>query len=144
MSARWFPWLFAALFVPVFAINGVLVSSAFRSNTGLVSDRSFDTGQDYNRIIAAGRQQPGWNAEIKATAAEIAVTLRDASGEKLRGLKVAGRLFSPVDPQPDQELALAEDSDGVYRQSLKLPRAGQWQAELMANDFAIEQRLVLR
>jgi len=144
MSARWFPWLFAALFLPVFAINGVLIRSAFHSNTGLVSDRAFDTGQGYNRIIAAGRQQPSWTAELKATPDAIEVTVRDEAGQIRRGLAITGRLFSPVDPQPDQTLALTEDSDGIYRQELHLPRAGQWQAELMADDFAIQQRLVIR
>jgi nitrogen fixation protein FixH len=155
-SFRWIPWLIAATFIPVLAINGVLVQQALHSSTGLVSDRSFDTGQDYNRIIAVGKKQEalGWKTDVTLTPGEnrhrawVAVSVRDFSGERLRGLTVVGRLYSPVDPQPDQNLALTEGEDGLYRQELDLPRAGQWDAQLMAKrgeeSFAIDQRLVLR
>jgi nitrogen fixation protein FixH len=153
---RWIPWAIAASFVPVLGINGLLVQQALHSNTGLVSDHAFDTGQDYNRVIAAGRKQQalGWKAEIALTRnagearARITVRVRDAAGAALRGLELGGRLYSPVDPQPDQSLSLAEGEDGVYRQDIDLPRSGQWDAQLVArqgeDSFAIDQRLILR
>jgi nitrogen fixation protein FixH len=154
---RWIPWLFAALFLPVLAVNIALVKLALSSSTGLVSDHAFDTGQGYNRVIAAGRKQAelGWHSEIALQAlaggghrGRLLVTLTDAAGAPLRGLTVSGRLYSPVDPQPDQDVTLSEAGDGHYQQEVTLPRAGQWQAQLTAardaDSLAIEQRLVLR
>jgi len=155
-SFRWIPWAIAATFVPVLAINGVLVEKALHSSTGLVSDRAFDTGNDYNRVIAAGRKQQelGWSSEISLTPtgsghhARLVVTMRDAEGKNLRGLSLNGRLYSPVDPQPDQAIQLAEAEDGSYGQEVDLPRAGQWDAQLMAqkgeDSFSIVERLILR
>jgi nitrogen fixation protein FixH len=155
---RWIPWALAAMFLPVAAVNGLLVKLALSSNTGLVSDNAFDTGQSYNQIIAAGQKQQalGWKAVTQLQPlpaadsphrARLIVSLRDATGAPLHGLKVSGRLYSPVDPQPDQAVSLTESGDGQYRQDLSLPRGGQWDAQLMAwgeaKGFAIEQRLVL-
>jgi nitrogen fixation protein FixH len=155
-SYRWIPWSFVLLFLPVMAVNILLVRLAFSSNTGLVSDHAFDTGQSYNQVIAAGEQSRalGWRSEISLTAsgpahqALISLSIRDRNGHGLSGLAVSGRLYSPVDPQPDQMIHLTEDGDGHYSQTLLLPRQGQWDAQLLAASpsgrFAIDQRLILR
>ena len=152
MSARWIPWSIASLFIPVFAVNGLLVHYALSSNTGLVTERAFDTGQSYNAVIAEGKRQDslGWKAEAAIEPlpgpghrASIVVAVTEAASEPVVGLKLAGRLFSPVDPQPDQPLVLAEEVPGHYRQTVALPRGGQWALQLMANGYAVEQRLTL-
>lgn len=158
--SNWIPWALAGLFLPVIAVNLLLVHLALSSNTGLVSDAAFDTGQSYNRIIAAGQQQHalGWRAEVTLTksnaadAARITLVLLDSAGRRMGGVKITGRLYSPVDPLPDQSVSLVETADQDYAQELSLPRRGQWDAQLIAHvvtsdgvqDFAIDQRLVLR
>jgi nitrogen fixation protein FixH len=152
-DSLWIPWLLAGLFPPVIAVNALLVVLALRSNTGLVSDNAFDTGQSYNRIIAAGLKQAalGWRVTARlqggAGDARLQVTVRDADGAPLRGLTISGRLYSPVAPQPDQKIVLQEQVGGLYGQSLVLPRGGQWDAQLVAlrdgTSYAIDQRLIL-
>jgi len=152
----WIPWLFVLVFVPVIAVNVLLIRLALNSNTGLVTDRAFDTGQSYNAVIAAGDQQAalGWEAAIDIQPAPrpeaphriaLTVTLNDAAGKPLTGLTVSGRVVSPVDPQPDSDAALVENAGGRYRQAFVLPRAGQWELQLVATDgtarYAIQQRL---
>ena len=152
----WIPWLFVLVFVPVIAVNVLLIRFAMSSNTGLVTDHAFDTGQSYNAVIAAGDRQAalGWQAVVDIQAAPrpdaehrvaLTVTLNDASGKALTGLTVSGRVVSPVDPQPDIDAALVETAGGRYRQTFTLPRAGQWELQLVATDgtarYAIQQRL---
>ncbi len=152
----WIPWLYVLMFIPVIAVNVLLVRYALSSSTGLVTYRAFDTGQDYNAVIGAGRRQEalGWQVSIEALATPLAtefhrstvtVTFADADGKALTGLTVAGRMFSPVDPQPDIPVTLVEIAGGRYRQMIVLPRAGQWVLQLVATDgsaqYAIDQRL---
>jgi nitrogen fixation protein FixH len=152
----WIPWLFVLVFIPVIAVNVLLIRLALTSNTGLVTDHAFDTGQSYNSVIAAGEQQAalGWQSAIDLQPASrpeaphrvaLTVTMTDASGKALSGLTVSGRVVSPVDPQPDIDAALVETAGGRYRQTFALPRAGQWELQLVASDgtarYAIQQRL---
>lgn len=152
----WIPWVYVLLFVPVIAVNVALIRLALSSNTGLVTDRAFDTGQSYNSVIAAGARQQalGWQSTVDVQPAPlpdkphrvvVVVAMADPSGKPLAGLTVSGRLFSPVDPQPDLDVVLVETAGGRYREMLSLPRAGQWELQLVATDgaaqYAIQQRL---
>jgi nitrogen fixation protein FixH len=152
---RWIPWFYVLMFVPVIAVNIVLIRLALSSNTGLVSDHAFATGQSYNAVIAAGERQQalGWQAATDAQPAAqaeaphriaLSVALTDSAGKPLTGLTISGRVVSPVDPQPDTAVTLVE-TGGHYRQAVALPRAGQWELQLIATDganqFAIVQRV---
>lgn len=152
----WIPWAFVVVFIPVIAVNVLLIRMALSSNTGLVTDHAFDTGQGYNAVIAAGARQQalGWQAAIDVQPAplpdaphRVALTIgmADQSGLPLKGLTIAGRVTSPVDPQPDIDAVLVENAGGRYRQQLSLPRAGQWELQLVVSDgtsqYAIQQRL---
>lgn len=151
--SRWIPWLYVAVFVPVIAVNILLVRLALSSSTGLVTDRAFDTGQSYNSVIAAGARQQalGWQAAIDMQPGPqphkmaLAIAMTGSDGKALTGLTVAGRLVSPVDPQPDIVVTLVETAGGRYRTTLSVPRAGQWELQLVATDgagqFAIVQRI---
>lgn len=148
----WIPWLYVLMFVPVIAVNVLLVRLALSSNTGLVTDRAFDTGQSYNAVIAAGARQAelGWQSKVDVMGegphrVALTVAMTDAKGAALSGLTVSGRIVSPVDPQPDVAVTLVETGGGQYRETISLPRAGQWELQLIASgsagQFAIVQRL---
>jgi nitrogen fixation protein FixH len=152
----WIPWLYVLAFIPVFAINVLLIRVALSSSTGLVTDRAFDTGQSYNAVIAAGTRQAalGWHVATDIQPASLPgephritllVEMRDANGQPLSGLTLGGSIVSPVDPQPDIPVVLAENAGGRYRQKIVLPRAGQWELRLIAangeSQFVIQQRL---
>ena len=152
----WIPWLYVLMFVPVIAVNVLLVHIALSSNPGLVTDRAFDTGQSYNAVIAAGARQAelGWQSQVDVQPAAqgdvphrvaLGVAMSDSGGKALSGLTVSGRIVSPVDPQPDVPVALVETAAGHYRATVALPRAGQWELQLVASgpagQYAIVQRL---
>lgn len=152
----WIPWLYVLAFLPIVAVNVLLIRVALTSSTGLVTDRAFDTGQSYNAVIAAGARQAalGWHAEtdVRATPlpgephrVTVIVEMTDSFGKPLSGLIVAGSAVSPVDPQPDIPVTLVETAGARYRAMIALPRAGQWELQLVASaggaQFAIVQRL---
>lgn len=152
----WIPWIYVIAFIPIFAVNILLIRLALSSSTGLVTDRAFDTGQSYNAVIAAGERQTalGWHAGTDVRAAPlpgephriaILIEMTDSSGKPLSGLTLAGSIVSPVDPQPDIPVTLVETAGARYREMIVLPRAGQWELQLVASEggtqFSVVQRL---
>jgi len=152
----WIPWLYVLVFIPVIAVNVLLVRLALSSNTGLVTEHAFDTGQSYNSVIAAGARQAelGWQSAVDIEPAArpesphrvtFGVAMSDSASQPLHGLTISGRIVSPVDPQPDVAVTLVETGEGHYRGSVSLPRAGQWELQLLASggtgQYAIVQRL---
>ena len=66
MPSRFIPWLFAAGMTFVVAVNGVLVYFALGTWSGLVVERPYERGVQYNRVLeAVARQEAlGWQFEI--------------------------------------------------------------------------------
>lgn len=151
----WIPWTFVAGFLLVVAVNGVLIWFAATSWTGLVTDRAYDRGLDYNRNLeaAAAMAALGWRAKlVAATRAdgrhEFVLEARDGEGEPLNGLFVEGKLERPVHEGADRELVFAPVGRGLYRAVLDALPPGQWHAHLRltrgAQRFVLSERLVLR
>jgi uncharacterized protein YqcC (DUF446 family) len=63
----WIPWVFVIAMAIVIAVNAVMVSFALGSWNGLVVDRSYERGLQYNQILAAQRQQDalGWQVQAR-------------------------------------------------------------------------------
>ena len=151
----WIPWTFVAGFLVVVAVNGVLIWFAATSWTGLVTDRAYDRGLEYNRNLeaAAAMAALGWQAKlVAATRAdggrELTLEVRDKSGEPLAGLVIEGKLERPVHEGADRTLAFAPIGRGLYRARLDDLPAGQWHAHLRltrgSDRFVVSERLVFR
>lgn len=151
----WIPWVFVGGFAVVVAVNAALVLVAARSWTGLVTERPYDRGLDYNRNLeaAAAMAELGWTARLVATRGaagghELTLEVRDRGGAPVGGLAVEGTLERPLAPDLDRPLALAPVGPGLYRVHLELPEGGQWHARLRlrrgAERMVVSERLVLR
>ncbi len=151
----WIPWVFVGGFAVVVAVNAALVVLAARSWTGLVTERPYDRGLDYNRNLeaAAAMAELGWTARLVATAAaggghDLTLEVRDRGGQPVGGLAVEGTLERPLGPDLDRPLALAPVGPGLYRVHLELPEGGQWHAHLRLRRgperMVVSERLVLR
>jgi nitrogen fixation protein FixH len=157
----WFvPWLFVLGFVIVFAANGGLVYFAVRSAPGLVSDRAYDEGVNYNRVLAraAAEDALGWRAKVAFAAGApvqnltrpgtIKVTLRERGGAALSGAVVALRIERPLGPDDAMTLRLDEGQPGEYAAPLTLPQIGQWEvhvtARRAADAFEMTKRIEIR
>lgn len=151
----WIPWTFVGGFALVVAVNAALVLVAVRSWTGLVTERPYDRGLDYNRNLAAAAAMAelGWTARLAATAVpaggyELTLEVRDRGGAPVGGLAVEGTLERPLQAGLDHPIVLAQQGPGLYRARVELPAAGQWHARLRlhrgAERMVVSERLVLR
>lgn len=151
----WIPWTFVGGFALVVAVNAALVLVAARSWTGLVTERPYDRGLDYNRNLeaAAAMAELGWTAKLLAAPAaaggyELTLEVRDRGGAPVGGLAVEGTLERPLQAGLDHPIALVQQGPALYRARVELPAAGQWHARLRlrrgAERMVVSERLVLR
>jgi nitrogen fixation protein FixH len=155
-SYRWIPWVIAAGLGVVVIVNGALAYFAETSSTGLVTEHPYESGREYNHVLAAAAASDalGWHGHLGFAAApgsrsgELAVDITDRAGQPLRGLTVGAVIVSPVAPQPDARVELAEAGDGRYQATLALSRLGQWDVRIAARRgsdfFEFEQRIVVK
>jgi len=70
-SYRWIPWSFAGALGVVVMVNGALAYLAVSSSTGLVTEHPFESGNGYNRVLAAAAAQDalGWHGTLAFAAA---------------------------------------------------------------------------
>jgi nitrogen fixation protein FixH len=153
---RWIPWVIAAGLGVVVIVNGALAYFAETSSTGLVTEHPYESGREYNRVlaVAAASDALGWHGHLDFAAApgsrhgELAVELADRAGQPLRGLTVGAIIVSPVAPQPDTRLPLVEAGNGRYQAMLALSRLGQWDVRVAARRgsdfFEFEQRIIIK
>ncbi|MGO8916801.1 MAG: FixH family protein [Stellaceae bacterium] len=152
---RWIPWAIAGGLGVVVVVNGALAYFAVSSSTGLVTEHPFESGNDYNRVLAAAAAEDalGWRGTLGFTATgagagEIAVELADRAGRKLSGLAVTARVTRPVEPLPATSLTLVEAEAGHYRGPVALTRQGQWEVHVAARRgsdvFDFTQRIIVK
>ena len=154
-SDRWIPWYFVAFFATLVSVLGVMAYFAVHSYSGLVTQHAYEKGLAYNTTLQAAAQQEalGWKGTFTLTPAETpetfraAFTLRDAAEAPLNNATVKLWLMRPTEDGLDQTLPLAPEGKGRYSATVRLPRHGQWQAQLAATvqgkNFQMEQRVVV-
>lgn len=152
----WIPWLFVLGFAVVFVANGGVVYFALHSAPGTVSDRSYDEGLNYNRVLARAAAQDalGWQGQVMfmPTGPEqghghpgiLAVKLYDHGGMALVGAEVEARILRPVGPDNTIELRLGEQRPGEYVAPMALPQIGQWEVRVVARRAADEFEMAKR
>ncbi|MBV1797064.1 FixH family protein [Siccirubricoccus sp. G192] len=145
--SRWIPWAFAAGMLTVVAVNGVLITSALSTFTGVTVSQSYDRGRAYNQVLAeAARQEAlGWRAEVTLGEGALRVMVLDAAGQPVRG-RLEGVLRRPLERE-EMPLDLAAIAPGAWLAPVAL-RPGQWEARLSlagaeGQHLDIRQRLVV-
>jgi len=130
-----------AMFGVVIAVNLVFVYFALDTFTGVSRENPYQDGLAYNEVLAARDAQRGlgWQGDVSFGSAgageeRITVTLSDATGAPLSGLALDGVLRRPTHEGMDQALAWQELSPGSYSAAVVLPRRGNWDLEVVADD----------
>ena len=136
----------------IFAVNGVFLVSALRTNTGIVSQQPYRKGLDYNRRIAADERQHtlGWTgdasiaastearidpngATITAGHGSVSLVLKDRYGRPVTGLRVRGFVGRRSRERFDIPLAVPETpSPAIYRADVRGLAPGNWLLQLEA------------
>jgi len=139
---------------PVVAVNGVMVYFAIGTWSGLVLEKPYERGVQYNRLLEAATRQDGlgWQFDIALETGcgmtLVVVQARDAAGVPLSGLQLRATVERPVEKEEHVASFLAEDEPGRYTAMLEPLRPGQWQTRLVAergaDSASAAQRQVLR
>ncbi len=124
-----------AFFGVIIAVNMVLMTLALRTDNGLVVKNSYVASQNFNRDQAEARMQAAlnWSVALQRQDGRLTMTYRDAGGEPLRDLQVAGRVGRPVTARDDRAIVLTEAGQGRYTAELPLA-SGYWDIDLTATD----------
>lgn len=152
--SAWIPWAFAGAFVFVVAVNVVLIVAASRSWTGVVTETPFDTGNDYNRVLAEAQREGGlgWKVEAQGLRLDdgrvrIDVTVATAPGAAPE-TDLDGTLLRPIGMHAPVPLAFRSLGGGRYEADVKGAEAGNWELRLSVRgkdgDLHTSRRLFLK
>ncbi|MEX0298045.1 MAG: FixH family protein [Kordiimonas sp.] len=148
-SDRFIPWYFVAFFVGLAIWDGIFVYVATTTHTGVVTDKSYDRGINYNETIAAAEAQSalGWAGEIEFKNGQLASLLTDANGRAIVGARVDAHFFRPTQAGGDFTINLTEVSDGRYVSSALSAAPGQWEVRVFVEwkqkQFQTAERIVV-
>ena len=149
----WIPWLFAAFFALVVAVNGAMIWIALSSWTGLATNQAYDRGLTYNRNLGAAARQAalGWRPALAvglgATGGEVELAVADAADKPITDAEIVVRFERPTSDGLDFAVTLEAAAPGVYLGGFVPPPAGAWNlhATIRRGDalFVHDQRVVL-
>jgi nitrogen fixation protein FixH len=147
---RWIPWIFVGGMLTVFLVNAVLVFFAMSSWSGIATDRPFERGLAYNRLLAAAAAEEalGWKAEIAYRDGGLTVLLRDADDRPIEGAALSFEARRPLERHASIGAVFASAGMGRYEARVDDLRPGQWDIRLavVRGDAAahLGRRIVVR
>jgi nitrogen fixation protein FixH len=118
-----------SVFGVVFAVNGFMAYSAFRTISGVQRGATYEAGLRYNATLAEQRAQEAlhWTHTSELLpGSRVAVTVADANGTPVAGLSIEGWLERPAAKDTDRKLTFKEVGAGRYEASDASPEAGAW------------------
>lgn len=151
----WIPWLFVGGFAIVLAVNGVMLTIALDSFTGIETEQAYKKGLAYNEQIDAAERQAelGWQVALAAeqsgpSEARIALEVADRTGRPLDGAEVVASLVRPTQAGHDRSAALTPSAPGRYGATVALPLQGLWDLSVEIRHprghYRVTDRLVLQ
>lgn len=125
--------IFVAFFGTVASADAFLVTSAFRTWSGLDEQSPYQASQRYNAELRRAAEQDALGWRLDATAvrypeavASINVTVADDGGRPIRGQSLRARLERPTDKRQDLRVELNEVGAGTYEARAESVARGQW------------------
>jgi nitrogen fixation protein FixH len=153
-------WTLLTALAIVSAVNGIFIYKAVSTYSGDVANEPYRKGLNYNQRIEADERQAqlGWNSQIdlRGDQGPVVVTLRQAGGEPVTGLAVAGEMGRAATRHDDVKFTARETSPGVYEAPVRAGpgswivnftamRSGEGQPVFRARKrFCLDSKLVVR
>lgn len=127
-DARWMTWWVVGFFATFMIVDIIMVTLAVRTQTGVVVDRPYERGLDYNATIAAAQDQQalGITAIITYQDQVLRLHLRDAQNKSVRAHSITATVMRPVHAHTDQNIRLIDTKDGSYQSGPLSLGAGAW------------------
>lgn len=130
-KGTWVLLSFIAFFGLIVVVNGVFITTALSTHSGVITDRPYEKGLAYDDMLKEAYAQPAIQQKAVFENNVLRWTLSDETGRPLDA-NVKARLVRPTDDNHDFEIILKKTGDGVYETSLNLPMRGRWEAQLKA------------
>lgn len=142
---KWIPWYFVIFFLVIAAVDGVMVTLAVRTRTGIVTEHAYEKGLAYNRVIAAEEKQRalGWSGEITYTGNSLHFMLRDENHTRIVPYNALATITRPTQAGMDFTVALNDE-----RTRIDFPAPGLWEVRIQAHvrgeDYQQSARIVVQ
>jgi nitrogen fixation protein FixH len=149
-SDKWIPWYFVAFFVVLAILDGIFVTIAFSTHTGVVTQNAYQKGLDYNKVIAASERQKenGWKSNISLEGSLLGFELNDVNGHAIENAKVTAYMVRATQAGHDFLHRLPYGSNGRYEDHIIFPLKGQWDITVVAEwkneTYQQTQRVVVK
>jgi nitrogen fixation protein FixH len=128
-KSLWIPWVFVGAMLVVIAVNGVLVTYALKSFSGLAVDKPYERGVQYNQVLAVKAHQDalGWKVETQVRGHVLEIHLTGRDGAPMDRVTVSGELERPLGKLAPVALSFTAVGNGRYVAKLDdVPQHGQW------------------
>lgn len=133
-SDKWIPWYFVAFFVVLAILDGIFVTIAFSTHTGVVTENAYKKGLEYNQTVAASEKQEalGWHGRIGLDDSLLSFYLEDKNGGAIEGAYVKAYFSRATQAGHDFSASLASKAGGNYNKEINFPLKGQWDVVIEA------------
>lgn len=140
---RLIPWYFVAFFIVIAAVDGVMVTLAVRTQTGVVTDHAYERGLAYNQVVTAAdaQAQLNWKGDIRfqpqaERKGALTFSLRDEKGNTIKPETLKAKFSRPTQAGMDFTVQLKDVPADV-----EFPAAGLWEIRIYATykDHAFQQ-----
>lgn len=121
---------FILFFGLIAAVNGIFIYVAVNTHTGVITERPYEKGLEYNRVLEKARMQPALIQTASYEKGMLRWQLADETGGPLEAAEVIAHITRPVQSGHDFNIRLENRGGGLYEAAPDLPFRGQWLAEL--------------
>ncbi|HZD89849.1 MAG TPA: FixH family protein [Pseudolabrys sp.] len=125
-------WLIG-FFGLVFVVNGFMADAAIRTFAGVDAESSYKAGQMFEHEVALAKAQDAlhWTVDgninlDRVGEAVLDMTVRDAHGQPVGGLRADARLWHPADSRRDHVIRLAQTGPGAFHGEARA-HSGKWE-----------------
>ena len=133
LSNRIIPWYFVAFFLFIAVVDGIFVYVAISTHTGVITEKAYEKGLDYNTVLEHARTQPKVNDSLKVSDGFIEWRLIDKQNVPITNAIVSVSFIRPTQAGYDFEINLEHAANGVYKGHPEFPLKGLWTANLRSS-----------
>lgn len=119
---------FLAFFGSIAAVDFYFVTTALKTHTGVITDRAYERGLDYNTTLKQAEEQKSLGFTDKISYADniLKWEIQDQNKTPLKGLMVNATLIREVQKGKDFTIDLRDNGNGIYQSEVNAPLKGQW------------------
>jgi len=120
---------FLGFFGVIFMVDGFFIHKALTTQTGVVSERAYEKGLEYNEILKEAKTQPTLNDKITF---ENNILRWDLNNQTIKNATVTAKIIRPIKEGHDFHVDLTSLDGNIYEVTLNLPFKGLWEAKLVS------------